>query len=237
MIYFKDNLLFLRKKKRLTQGQLGDKLGVGRTTITNYEAGLSEPSYEILNQIATILDVSLSELLNEDIQDQEDNPRNIGVLAKSKGSRRGPDDESNPTKVPLLPQSAQAGFSSFDISISRSSIEFYFDVPFLKEKADFAIMIEGDSMQPYYSSGSYILCKNVSGIADIRWERAYLISVNHAPMVKRIYPSTNIETILLRSDNPRFRDIEVLRSDISGIAKILATINFEDAENQPIHTF
>lgn len=130
-------------------------------------------------------------------------------------------------KIPLLPVSAQAGFSSFETQIRSHEIEAYFEIPYLKGKPSFAIQVNGDSMSPRYQNGSYIVCEIIS-IDAFKWEVPYLILVNHAPMIKRIYPSINAGTLLCRSDNDRYKDFEVLKSDITGIAKILACVNIEE---------
>lgn len=49
----------LRKTRGLTQDQLGQKLGVQRATISNYEIGRRSPHLNELQKIADILGVSL----------------------------------------------------------------------------------------------------------------------------------------------------------------------------------
>lgn len=49
----------LRKTRGMTQDQLGQKLGVQRATISNYEIGRRSPHLTELEKIATILGVSL----------------------------------------------------------------------------------------------------------------------------------------------------------------------------------
>lgn len=130
-------------------------------------------------------------------------------------------------KIPLLPVSAAAGFSSFETQILHHEIEAYFEIPYLKGKPNFAIQVNGESMSPQYQNGSYIICEIIS-IESFKWEVPHVILVNHAPMIKRIYPSINPGALLCRSDNDRYKDFEVLKSDITGIAKILACVNIED---------
>lgn len=125
--------------------------------------------------------------------------------------------------IPLIPISATAGFSSMDVQILEHDIQDYFNIPFLSEKPDFAIGINGDSMSPLYEDKSFIICKKIS-VNEMIWEGVYLITVNGSSMVKRIYPSITPGCILCRSDNPRFRDFDILKSDITSIAKILSSI-------------
>lgn len=52
----------LRNKHSLTQKELGDKIGVNDNTITNYEKGIRQPSYEILQNIASIFNLLRQEV-------------------------------------------------------------------------------------------------------------------------------------------------------------------------------
>jgi len=47
-MYLASNLKFLRKKSGKTQDALSSEVNIGRTTIANYEAGISEPNLETL---------------------------------------------------------------------------------------------------------------------------------------------------------------------------------------------
>ena len=57
------NIKFARKRAGLTQKQLAAKINKGFSTIQKYELGLTEPSFNILEKIATALDISPGELL------------------------------------------------------------------------------------------------------------------------------------------------------------------------------
>lgn len=56
---FKDRLRMLRKEKGLTQKQLGEMIGVGRTTISEYENGKIVPRQDGLIKLAEILHTSV----------------------------------------------------------------------------------------------------------------------------------------------------------------------------------
>ena len=65
-----DNLKFgnfikeLRKEKNITQKQLAEKIGLTDKAISKWERGLSFPDITILNLLAEIFDVDVSEILN-----------------------------------------------------------------------------------------------------------------------------------------------------------------------------
>ena len=53
----------LRNKNRLTQAELGKKLGVTYQAISNWENGRNTPDLQILIKIAEVFNISVDELL------------------------------------------------------------------------------------------------------------------------------------------------------------------------------
>ncbi len=45
----------IRKKRNLTQQQVADNLGIKRNTYTQYETGVSTPSFEVMLKIKSLL--------------------------------------------------------------------------------------------------------------------------------------------------------------------------------------
>ena len=61
-------ILELRKKSGLSQEQLGDMVNVTRQTISNWELGETAPNPEQLKLLSKVLNISIDELLDNDIQ-------------------------------------------------------------------------------------------------------------------------------------------------------------------------
>ena len=57
------NIKFFREKKNITQSELADKLCVTRQAVSNWENGKTEPDIEMLNKIASVLEISIEELI------------------------------------------------------------------------------------------------------------------------------------------------------------------------------
>ena len=53
----------VRKLRNLTQGQLADRVGVTKQTISNYENGVRMPDFEILDSLAEALNTTMSYLI------------------------------------------------------------------------------------------------------------------------------------------------------------------------------
>ena len=49
----------IRKLKGLTQKQIGKKLNLAENTISNYETEYSNPTFNVINKIATICDFEI----------------------------------------------------------------------------------------------------------------------------------------------------------------------------------
>ena len=63
-----ENILKLRKKLGLSQEELSEKVGVTRQTISNWELNETGPNTEQLKLLSKALNVSVDELINNDIK-------------------------------------------------------------------------------------------------------------------------------------------------------------------------
>ena len=73
-----ENIKALRKTKGLTQDELAIRLSVVRQTVSKWEKGLSVPDAEMLQRIAEVFEVNVSQLLGAPINQNE----NIDVIAE-----------------------------------------------------------------------------------------------------------------------------------------------------------
>jgi transcriptional regulator with XRE-family HTH domain len=62
---FPQRLADLRKKRRLTQNDLADTVGINVSQIRRYEAGSSQPTLDVLRKLAIALNVSADVLVFE----------------------------------------------------------------------------------------------------------------------------------------------------------------------------
>jgi len=61
----------LRKLNDLSQKELGEKLGISESTISNYEANVRQPRVERIKKMADLFDVSTDYLLDYDMDNPE----------------------------------------------------------------------------------------------------------------------------------------------------------------------
>ncbi len=62
-INLSENIIRLRKQRKLTQEEMADHLGVTKASVSKWENGLSLPDILLLPQIASLFDVSVDELI------------------------------------------------------------------------------------------------------------------------------------------------------------------------------
>ena len=65
---FNENLREAREKKKMSQKDVADIIGVAKSTYSLYESGNREPNVQTIKKISDALDVSADELLGLNIE-------------------------------------------------------------------------------------------------------------------------------------------------------------------------
>lgn len=214
----------IRNALSLTQEQLGEVLGVKKSTLSMIETGkaaLSNRNRQLLIQKLNInpswLETGEGEMLSENIVHS-----NMGYYSiksdRGVSMQRIPlyNIEGTPGLVPL-----------FQDNTSIEPIE-YIQIPNLP-KCDGAIYIGGDSMYPLLKSGDIVLYKQTNDILNnIFWGEMYLISIDSDGeeyiTVKYIQKSEIPEHVKLVSQNKQHADIDIHRDRIKALAFVKASI-------------
>lgn len=71
-----------RQKADLNQADLAKMIGVSRSTIAMWESGGSQPDIEMILRLSRILEVSVGELLGEEVDSTASDPTWINVLGR-----------------------------------------------------------------------------------------------------------------------------------------------------------
>lgn len=67
------NIKLERKKRKLSQSQLGEIMNVSKQTICDWEKGRHIPPYNKLKQLSNYFDVSIDYLLEQEMQRTQQN--------------------------------------------------------------------------------------------------------------------------------------------------------------------
>lgn len=68
---FRKNLEYLRKGKKLSQEDLGYKLGVSRQSVSKWESGAAYPETDKMLAMCKLFDCTLDELMNQNMQEEK----------------------------------------------------------------------------------------------------------------------------------------------------------------------
>lgn len=60
-----------RERLGLTQRQFAKMLDVSQSTVASWESGRTEPNLDILLKISSVFDVSINDLINKELSDEE----------------------------------------------------------------------------------------------------------------------------------------------------------------------
>ena len=221
MKYMGERLKLIRKSLGLTQEQLAQRLGVGKTALSMIETGkarLSTRNRNILVQDLNVnpswLDTGKGEMFNAD-----------PALTASFG--RGSEMQMPLQSVPLYSIEATAGLVPLFEQQAEYTPVNYIHIPNLP-KCDGAIYVAGDSMYPLLKSGDIVLYKQLHDLESIFWGDMYLLSIEidgeEYVTIKYIQRSEREGYVRLVSQNPHHADKEVQMSRIRAIALIKASI-------------
>ncbi|MGI6498221.1 MAG: XRE family transcriptional regulator [Oscillospiraceae bacterium] len=170
------NIKELRKKKGFTQKALAERLGVERSTISMWETEKSKPSCDVLEEMADLFQVSTDQILSRGdlLLHSEGHPvlekyraltvqsQNIvdGVLnglldyeTKIQAVLEEEQETPPPRMIPLYATPAAAGYASPDFGTDFEYIPVEGSVP---SGADFAVRVQGDSMEPFILDDSIV---------------------------------------------------------------------------------
>lgn len=81
---FPKRLKELRNKKKLTQQDMADFLGISRQGYGKYEDGKSEPDHNTLVKLANYFGVTTDYLLGHDLEVNDDDKRKAAIIEKIK---------------------------------------------------------------------------------------------------------------------------------------------------------
>jgi len=190
-MYLGTNLKHLRKKAGKTQETLSLELNIGRTTIANYEAGISEPNVETLllfsNFYGVTLDMLLSKNLSKESIIDSDIPKtNIKTIPFSGMPRIITVDQGGNDNIIYVPVKARAGYLN-----GYGDTEFMetlptFRLPGLNNATFRMFEVEGPSMAPNVLNGDRIIGEWVDSLEKVRDNRVYVIVHKGGVAVKRV---------------------------------------------------
>ena len=127
------NIRKFRNEHHWTQKELADKLHVGKTTVSNYETGYSEPDIETQLILADLFGVSLDELNSRKLDSKNKNYITINVYGKV------------PAGIPIEAIEDIQDTEELSLKDYQASKDYL------------GLIVDGDSMYPKYLKGDTII--------------------------------------------------------------------------------
>ena len=226
MIYLQENIRYLRKKKRWTQGQLGDKLGIKRPLVGAYEEGRAVPKLLIIQQLSLLFQLSIDRLLTIDLSKEEIIPvkSDLKILTTVV-------DATNEERICIVPVKASAGYLNglADPEYVAELPHFALPVSEMSQGKTYRVFqIKGESMLPV-PPGSYIFCDYVENLDGVRDGKPYvIITANDGIVYKRLYNHVDKDqTLLLISDNEAYEPYSVPVDEVLEVWQAIGFLTFE----------
>lgn len=207
-----------RKANGLTQEELGKYLGMKKSFVSKVENGKEKlPQLKLQKLLANRKGWDTSNLIVDDVYiDTVENNGEINIQAE------------NPKKadmIPLVPFEAVAGPGT--MVFDDEKVIDYYEVREFKG-ADFLIRVKGDSMSPKYVGGDLVACKVVKELLFFQYGRVYVICTrSQGVMIKRVQPANDPDNITCVSENQKYSQFEVPKSDIVKLALVVGSISLE----------
>lgn len=196
------NLKKLRKSKGLNQDELAQILGVGKTTVSNYETGYTTPPSAMLRQLAAFFSVTVDQLLNGPIVTD---PIGTSVIIDD------PDVKKTTLKEPTATAYGERIIPVYATLLSEnndSALLYQIKLPdSLVGNGDFVgLKVSGDRMdRACLPDGSIAVIRRQSFVdeGDI-----IAVSVGDNPVfLCRYYRSGSLVILLSESNNPIYRPL------------------------------
>lgn len=176
------NIKYLRKKFKYTQETFAEALSINRPSVGAYEEGRADPRLNNLSKMAELFEVSVDELINEDLTNENRIPRhNVKVLAVTV-------DDAEEEHIQLVPTKAAAGYTNGFSDPEYLTDLPKFNLPVLPKSGTYrAFEITGDSMLPIVS-GSIVVGKYIEQLNEISNGKTYvLVTRSEGVVYKRVF--------------------------------------------------
>jgi len=239
--FFSSNILFLRKRMKITQAEAATCIGLKRNTYANYEIEHTEPDIATLNRIATFFGILLDDLINLDLTDDkywEQTKKGERVKKEEKSDKK---ITNNPQELPsdsLVIDPGEPYNESLNNVFDLQSMEasdnilqilqpdkkrkikpsLYF--PDLESGIHIRVPVVGDNMYSTLKDGDKVVATLITDVQNIRPGFIYvLLDKNEGILCKRLYWDSE-DTLELVSDNEVYSPYKRSLNNIEAIFKV-----------------
>ena len=213
-----DRLRYLMTSTRMSQAAFARRLGVDAAYVSKIMSGRLPVTEGFINKI--VIDMGVSKQWLKDGTDVPyPKPTHASTInAEVTPCRRG--------GIPVYDIDVTAGSAELSRLLTVDRVMGYVDMPQVNPEC-IIVRVSGDSMNPSVPNGSFIAIRPVSADGIVFWGQIYVVVTENYRMVKFLRRHADPAFVVLHSDNPRYDDIEMPRSDIQGLYIVETVINYE----------
>lgn len=236
---FANNLQLLRKRKRISQADLAEEIGIKRSSLSGYELGNSEPNFETLLRFSAFFKISIDKLLKTDLSrlselylSQLEQGVDIDVTGGKLRVLATTVDRQNEENIELVHVKAKAGYTTGYGDPDFIKVLPTFQLPFLDRNKKFrTFQISGDSMPPV-SDKSWVTGEFIQNWKTIKDGYPYIVvTENEGIVFKVLYQQFDKnQSLLLCSTNPIYKPYEINVNEVIEIWKFVNYISNEMPE-------
>lgn len=218
----------LRDILSLSQREFSDQIGITQGALSQLESGKSKLALDTTLKITQTFDVNCNWLLNGSGETFLD------------GSATGQEMTSGQSKetglIPLINEEARAGYlKNFDNTDYIGTLDVY-KIPGYEQGNYRMFEIEGDSMVPTIYPREIVIVEKVEDITNIENGSLCVVITEDGIVAKRTYLSAkDAPTIVLKSDNAKYKTYAVDIDDVREVWEIRAKITSVFAQEQLIN--
>ena len=216
MMSFGERLKNIRINKGMTQEDLSRRMGVSVITIRNWESGRKRPTSDSVAWLAKTLNVSADVILGTDGKESDaefsltnsewslirsyraldDYGRRI-VMTICEMEKERVDDERKARCIRYIPKYDTPSAAGAAVPLDAESFEMIAVEGNVPQDADFAVKIQGNSMEPYIFDGETVYVKRCDTVAV---GEIGIFSVNGAMYCKQYFVDSKGNMALLSAN-------------------------------------
>ncbi len=209
MSYIGKNIRFLRKTNKLSQTDLGKKLGKSESAIQMWESGNRSPTMGSVQKLSELFNVGINDLMNKDMQLNNTNEYlsfdNIFKIEKK--------------KFPMLGTVA-CGEPIYADEDRESYVMIGTDI-----NADFCLKCQGDSMiNARIHDGDIVFVRkqDIVNNGDIA-----VVIIDNETTLKRFYYYKEQNMVILKPENPKYEDIILTNEQLEQVRVLGRAVAFQ----------
>lgn len=216
-----ERIKYLIREMRMTQGEFAEKIGCDQSNLSKHLNGKLPISEALINKIVINMGVSKAWL-----KDGSDIP----FAKHSSSSVPNLVVEENELKAmkgtPIYDIDVTAGGQCRSMLFADEYIVGAVNIPNISPDCRI-VRVSGDSMSPVIKSGDLIAVRELSNLSQIFWGHIYVVVLDDYRMVKYVRRHDDPEKVILRSENPKYDDIEVNRSEIRDLLVVQNVLHID----------